>query len=140
MENNIPIYRAKKIESEEYIIGLLSEAVAISSTNKDLKPLVRLWVWNKDGRYEIDPSTLAIHYKGMNDSDGKKIFASLDDDKGIGGDIVYIAGKGNCYIISDINGVQALIIDNNANITDDIFLISESYMENDVGKIIGIQR
>jgi len=85
-EPQIPIYRAKKIDSDEYVEGLVSEAMQIYSTNKDLKPLLRLWIWNKDGTYEIAPSTLAIHMKGMIDSEGTKIFASLSEDGG-GGDI-----------------------------------------------------
>ena len=73
--NNIPIYRAKKIDSDEWIEGYLlrySNGYFIKLTNeaKEIK---------------IYPSTLAIHFRNMIDENGKCIFASLNDD-GIGGD------------------------------------------------------
>jgi len=74
----IPIYRAKKMRSDEYVIGLVSEALQVPNNTI-------VWMWNKDGKYYIDPSTLAIHFPDMLDSDGKKIFASLSED-GKGGD------------------------------------------------------
>ena len=86
MKTNIPVYRAKKIDSDKYVMGLVCEAMEIHSVNKDLKPLLRLWIWNKDGTYEIDPSTLAIHFSDMIDSEGSEIFASLSKD-GNGGSI-----------------------------------------------------
>ena len=78
-KSNIPIYRAKKIDSDEYVLGLVSEAIQVSSN-------IIVWIWNKDGKYNIDPSTLAIHFPDMIDSEGTKIFASLSED-GRGGDI-----------------------------------------------------
>jgi len=50
------------------------------------------WHDHEEGHFEfnyieeIDIKTLAIHFPSMLDSDNKKIFASLDSDKGIGGD------------------------------------------------------
>ena len=53
------------------------------------------------------------------------------------GDIVYIAGKGNCLISIDIYGVRAEIINNTGMVTEDEFLLAESLMENDVEKVLG---
>jgi hypothetical protein len=107
---NCPIYRAKKIDSNEYIefeskvfaygkmyaVIYNSHDVFVCSNKSDvLKP---------DNIYckliEIDPSTLAIHFEDMvaNDSDrllpnGEKdlrIFASLSED-GKGGDLCIYA-------------------------------------------------
>jgi len=75
----------------------------------------------------------------MLDSNNNKIFASLSSD-GKGGDVVYIAGKGNCYITFDLDGAYATIINNTTMIIDDLFPLSESLTENDVEKIVGIQR
>ena len=46
---------------------------------------------SKDYILQIDPSTLAIHFPDMIDSEGTKIFASLSED-GKGGDIFIING------------------------------------------------
>ena len=77
---NIPIYRAKKIDSDEYVIGWYSEPIVIESK-------LYLSITNKDGTFRIDTSTLAINFPDMLDSQGNKIFASLSED-GKGGDIV----------------------------------------------------
>jgi len=83
---NIPKYRAKKIDSDEYVVGflvplwsLLCEAYAINQGNM---------YDNNDqslDTYQIDPSTLAINFPDMLDSDNTPIFASLSED-GKGGD------------------------------------------------------
>ena len=77
---NIPIYRAKKIDSDEYIQGYLlgkwSEYfISWGETN------------HVPNKVQIDPTTLAIHFPDMLDSQGNKIFASLSED-GKGGDIM----------------------------------------------------
>ena len=76
--NNIPIYRAKKIDSDEWVEGYLITKNSIGDIdyNSD-SPLYDI--------KEIDPKTLAIHFPNMIDKNGKKIFASLNED-GIGGD------------------------------------------------------
>ena len=97
---NLPIYRAKKIDSDEYITGNYikvqnkyyiyedgtsdiylddEECFEDGSINGE----IRIY----DLIFEIDPSTLAIHFEDMLDSEGNKIFASLSED-GKGGDIV----------------------------------------------------
>ena len=85
----IPIYRAKKINSDEYIEGYLepsfdgemNDCWAIRTSTKR-NP--HFWGQNL---YEIDPSTLSIHFPDMLDSQGNKIFASLSED-GRGGDVL----------------------------------------------------
>ena len=86
----IPIYRAKRIDSDEliegsYIAGLyaiipndLQGKVINGKIDIDLKEITRMRV--------IDPTTLSIHFPDMLDSQGNKIFASLSND-GKGGDI-----------------------------------------------------
>ncbi len=101
MKTQIPQYRAKKIDSDEYVEGFLNydklfSRYSISESCGHDKCSVPC----EDERIElyeyhvIDPSTLAIHMEDMIDSEGTKIFASLSED-GKGGDIVYIAGHGN---------------------------------------------
>ena len=73
---NIPIYRAKKIDSDEYIGGFYE-------------------CWNDNHYivdkynefYKIDHHTLAINFTDMIDTEGTKIFASLSKD-GKGGDVI----------------------------------------------------
>ena len=136
----IPIYRAKKINNDEYVIGFY----VFSNIDRDTH-LIRIdeTYWEDTGlvysEVEIDPSTLAIHFPDMLDRKGNKIFASLSED-GKGGDIVNIFGKGICYLTFDINGAYATIVDNTANIFDDIFPFSESLTENDIGIITGIKQ
>ena len=90
----IPIYRAKKIDSDEYVIGyceyIPNDGRSINIINSGC------WIsWikldNKGFRdrfeVEVDLTTLAIHFPDMIDSQGNKIFASLSED-GKGGDII----------------------------------------------------
>ena len=92
-ELNIPIYRAKKIDSEEYVEGYLLEDYGIGfyiQTSKYLEFIISdrgergIEV---DYLIQIDISTLSIHFPDMLDSEGNKIFASLSED-GKGGDII----------------------------------------------------
>ena len=75
---NLPIYRAKKIDSDEYVMGWYSSPIIIEGKTY-------LSITNKDGEYRIDTTTLSIHFPNMLDSQGNKIFASLQED-GKGGD------------------------------------------------------
>ena len=81
---NIPIYRAKRLDNGEYIEGYYTERV-------HHYPSGRNYINFHNGlvaTYEIiDPTTLAIHFPDMLDSQGNKIFASLSED-GKGGDII----------------------------------------------------
>ena len=74
---DLPIFRAKKLDSDECVIGFIVK----SECDEDF--LIRV-----DGEYHfIDVSTLSIHFPDMIDSQGNKIFASLQED-GKGGDII----------------------------------------------------
>ena len=117
----IPIFRANKLGSDEYIIGDLFDGkyiIAKSELNRDIsealkhirediltkdcisaecknehhllnKMLNKLLVNERlEHIYEIDPTTLSIHFPDMLDSQGNKIFASLQKD-GRGGDILF---------------------------------------------------
>ena len=82
---NLPIYRAKKIDSDEYVMGWYSSPIIIEGKTY-------LSITNKDGEYRIDTTTLSIHFPNMLDSQGNKIFASLSED-GKGGDKIIEDGK-----------------------------------------------
>lgn len=77
MKTNIPIYRAKKIGSDEYIIGQYLAYKGYSAIFNE---------YGLDG-IDIDDTTLSIHFPDMIDRQGNKIFVSLQED-GKGGDIV----------------------------------------------------
>ena len=129
----IPIFRAKRLDSDEYIIGDLFDGnyiIAKSELNRDIsealkhirediltkdcisaecknehhllnKMLNKLLVNERlEHIYEIDPTTLSIHFPDMLDSQGNEIFASLQKN-GRGGDICSV----NDYIYGGLNGV-----------------------------------
>ena len=85
---NIPIYRAWCEKDSEYAVGFFI------SDDKENEILTRLDSGEMYAR-GIDTTTLSIHFPDMLDSQGNKIFASLQDD-GKGGDIL----KGQVYGIS----------------------------------------
>lgn len=87
---NLPIFRAKKIDSDEYVMGWYSSPIIIEGKTY-------LSITNKDGEYRIDPTTLSIHFPDMLDSQGNKIFASLQED-GKGGDIIETELKRVCTV------------------------------------------
>lgn len=93
---NIPIYRAKKIGSDECVQGFLFKDTdgyfRITNGIKDYKHPLKL-----PFEYLIDATTLAIHFPDMLDSQGNKIFASLQED-GKGGDILYYEDDCQPYI------------------------------------------
>ena len=77
MDNlNIPINRALKLGTkDEYIEGYLVPCEAGSDKLFiSIKKLALIFT------YEIDPSTLSIHFPDMADSEGTRIFASLSED------------------------------------------------------------
>jgi len=101
---NIPIYRAKKIDSDEYVEGLYLKVghewldneyyhfIApedVSFYERDIANGGSIISLNKSAMHVIDQSTLAIHFPDMIDSEGNKIFASLSED-GKGGDILQV--------------------------------------------------
>jgi hypothetical protein len=84
----IPIYRAKMIDSNEYVVGWLKTCTDTG---------VILWIQTRDWiDYQIDESTLAIHFPDMLDIQGNKIFASLSED-GRGGSIFNFEGE--AYVV-----------------------------------------
>jgi len=107
----IPIYRAKKIDSDECVEGNLLEY----QSNVYVLPYETMYkLFNNClniENFEIDPSTLAIHFTGMLDSEGNKIFASLDED-GKGGDNVnYLSFKNGIKedtVIFNTQGIRTL--------------------------------
>ena len=82
---NLPIYRAWCEKDSEYAVGFFI------SDDKENEILTRLDSGEMYAR-GIDPTTLAIHFPDMLDSQGNKIFASLSED-GKGGDIIEYNGK-----------------------------------------------
>ena len=80
----IPIYRAFSETFDKYILGVpyFSDGryyMLVDDCNKNNNI--------GSGSYPIDETTLAIHFPDMLDSQGNKIFASLQED-GKGGDII----------------------------------------------------
>ena len=88
---NIPILRAKKIDSNEYVMGWYSSPIIIEGK-------IYLSIINQDGEYRIDTTTLSIHFPDMLDSQGNEIFESLQED-GKGGDIANYNNQGNWIAI-----------------------------------------
>ena len=85
---NIPIYRAKKIDSDEYVIGFYSSAYDVHHyiiTHLGVDTKVNVVFKMSTDIHKIDPTTLAIHFPDMLDGQGNKFFASLSKN-GIGGD------------------------------------------------------
>ena len=90
---NIPIYRAKKIDSDEYVEGILRIYRFETHTNY----YISRDSFSYSLAHWIDPSTLSIHLPDMLSSDSDRllsnvekdlrIFASLSED-GKGGDIL----------------------------------------------------
>lgn len=78
---NTPIYRAKKIDKDEYVIGyyFYYHYYKRHSIKKEIEDV------NGTSNYDIDYTTLSIHSPDMLDYNNKPIFASLRED-GKGGD------------------------------------------------------
>jgi len=97
---NIPIYRAKKINSDEYVEGYYY----VEQYDYDIHHIGTKMIdvehegYQFNELYAIDQSTLAIHFPDMIDSKGNKIFASLSKD-GKGGDIIHSIYRDNIIAI-----------------------------------------
>jgi len=97
---NIPIYRAKKIDSDEYVEGFYFNY----DDSLGYKPMI---ISKESGiEFEISELTLAIHFPDMIDSEGNKIFASLNED-GKGGDISTLDNEMFVCIIDDACAVMS---------------------------------
>lgn len=87
---NLPIYRAKTKSKDGYIEGIVSPDGNFIIVEIKVKKAISQIVITE--AYEIDPTTLSIHFPDILDSKGNKIFASLSED-GKGGDIIEYNGK-----------------------------------------------
>lgn len=126
----IPIYRAKKIDSDDYAIGFYSSAYDIHHyiiTHLGVDTKVNIVYQMSTDIDKIDPTTLAIHFPDMLDSQGNKIFASLSED-GKGGDIIKTRGN------------EAPCKFNKGFTIETIIGVSNLYMLLDKVKAIGIQQ
>lgn len=91
--SNLPIFRAKNIDSDEYVVGNLVEDEEVFYIIKN--PVITHFngLQQLTGEYKylhrIDSTTLAIHFPDMLDSQGNKIFASLNQN-GNGGDCTFM--------------------------------------------------
>ena len=121
---NIPIYRAKKIDSDEYVMGMLTKRVFTDYL------LIRDDI--NTNLSKIDPTSRAIHFSDMLDSQGNRIFASLSED-GKGGDICYVRD----FSYGDLQGV-ASYEDNHFRIHRKGKAMGISLKGRDI-KVIGIQ-
>lgn len=97
MNNNIPIYRAMKIDSEEFVEGYFWQDIHSNCIDTPIE----------DEIHDIDPSTLSIHFpENMLDSEDNKIFASISE---TGGSII-TDGEFEYHLIFD--GRDFLLEDN----------------------------
>ncbi len=112
----IPIYRAKKINSDEYVIGFY----VFSNIHRDTH-LIRVdeTYWEVTGlvyrEVEIDPLTLSIHFPDMLDRKGNKIFASINKN-GSGSSVVFariLLSGDKVYFIYEDYKIKAKLIKNN---------------------------
>lgn len=137
MNQKIPIYRAKKIYSDEYVIfnSFYEYENKYYAINKIINQTIDGWFTNVmiPLTYKIDPTTLSIHFSDMIDSQGNKIFASLQED-GKGGDIGYVRD----FSYGDLQGV-AMYKDNCFKIHRKGKAMGISLSCTDI-KIIGIQQ
>ncbi len=141
----IAIYRAKKIDSDEYNCGYLIRADDYEADVDEDQIVYFIMhkmenyrtneVWDFVCNSRIDPSTLAIHFPDfpdMLDSQGNKIFASLQEDGKGGDNVVYSDYKTIYTMVFDIlKGVYAKNISNEYD---------TGYKLNPKLKIIGIQQ
>jgi hypothetical protein len=93
-----PCFRAKRIDRDGYVEGFLFKSYGAYYIANDKASKI----CDSEGgtvlgydiseeysdAFEIDPTTLAIHFESMTDIKGDKIFASLQED-GKGGDILF---------------------------------------------------
>ena len=97
MKTQIPLYRAKKIDSDEYVFGSYFKDKSIHSiiTHSRTDYADKAFYVNA---VQINETTIAIHFPDMLDSDGTRIFASLSED-GKGGDIIKSIYKDNVIAV-----------------------------------------
>ena len=89
---NLPIYRARRLDSLDYVEGFLRITPSLGETVIHIPfeygPSQNEPLGGADEEIiRVVTSTLSIHFPDMLDSEGNKIFASLSED-GKGGDII----------------------------------------------------
>lgn len=86
MKTQMPLFRAKKIDSDEYVFGSYFKDKSIHSiiTHSKTDYADKAFYVNA---VQINETTIAIHFPDMLDSEGTRIFASLSED-GRGGSII----------------------------------------------------
>lgn len=88
---NLPIFRAKKLDSDEYVEGGYSDTsfLCMGDVQGHYISYKKINVVGREITLQesIDPTTISIHFPDMIDSQKNKIFASLQED-GKGGDVI----------------------------------------------------
>lgn len=129
----IPIYRAKKIGSDEYVIGYFYQPTHFISDGG------KIICHRTYETFSIDVTTLAIHFNDMTDSQVNKIFASLSED-GKGGDILYYEDDCQPYICEhSSDGTFLFEYLDNKTIKNYICRLSQEKVLFEDLKVIGIQ-
>ena len=128
----IPIFRAKKLDSDEYVDGCLN---IWEQNGKIYHSIMEIGKYPSpfNNIHIIEDSTLSIHFPDMLDNQGNKIFAGLQED-GKGGDICYVKD----FSYGDLQGV-ARYEDNYFRIHRKGKAMGISLKSRDI-KIIGIQQ
>lgn len=132
MENiNIPLFRAKKLNSNEYVIGNYNQYIQNGKVYHCIM-IVGSYPSPFDNTFLIDIETLSILFNDMVDTQGNKIFASLNKD-GKGGDICYVYD----FSYGDLQGIakyknHSFVIDRKGK------SMGISFTSKDI-KVIGIQ-
>ena len=126
MENiNIPIYRAKVLGLDNnYIIGFYQQYIEGFENN----------IYHEINNTLIDPTTISINFPNMTDSQGNKIFASLNEN-GKGGDI-FILGDERLKYIAMMHNNQLMAKQQNTYGS----FIGQGYAPTNKWKVIGIQK
>jgi hypothetical protein len=121
MKTQIPVYRVKTLDGE-WIEGLITWDSEFGCE--------RIIQREKAGTsiHSFDPETLAIHFPDMNDKNGERIFAALND-SGVGGSVVIYSD-----VLSNVKYKDTIIY---ACSSDRMFPIYE-YIEIAECKVTGI--
>lgn len=156
---NIPKYRAKKIDSDEYVEGYYTktkDSLIVGNTGKNWQHFIDVEELELDINtflsdskvsvtkrlYAVDPSTLAINFPDMLDSNNKPIFASLSE-SGKGGDIGQCFDYGEnkyTFVYNDSTfefGIKLIIEKNTDKECWEYSCLKDECLE--IFKIIGIQ-
>lgn len=87
MKTQMPLFRAKKIDSDEYVEGfyknvlyfkdkhIITSLVNISGVENNIQK-TNLWDYKN---YEIDQSTLAIHFPDSINTSSEKVWYNLEE-------------------------------------------------------------